>query len=90
MSEFSFSKLSPQLYLGDVKGAHDLQGLKKRGITHILQVTPDVMPKYPEHFKYSVVDIEDSTYQSIAHHLDVVADHIKSVVASNNRIFVHW
>jgi hypothetical protein len=42
----SINKVIPNLYIGDIRGAQDLQGLKAAGVTHILQAMGGVSPMF--------------------------------------------
>ena len=44
-------KIVDKLYLGNLKGASDMQALHKAGITHILQVASGIRPFFPKDSK---------------------------------------
>jgi len=54
-------KILDRLYLGNLKGASNLQNLKAAGITHILQVASGIKPFFPKDFKYKVISVTDTS-----------------------------
>ena len=56
-------KILDRLYLGNLKGASDLQALKSANITHVLQVANGVKPFFPKDFKYKIISIADQGSQ---------------------------
>jgi hypothetical protein len=43
----AMNKILPNVFIGDLKSALDLDGLKAEGITHIVQVMSGVQPAFP-------------------------------------------
>jgi hypothetical protein len=51
------------LYFGSSHAAHSKKGLKKAGITHIINLIPNEEPPFPEDFEYKWVMITDNLYK---------------------------
>ena len=50
--EISISKISDNIYIGDIWAAYNKEELKSRGITHIVNAILGVEPAYPDEFEY--------------------------------------
>jgi hypothetical protein len=48
----NINKVIPSLFIGDIRGAQDLSGLKSVGITHIVQAMGGIEPFHADSFKY--------------------------------------
>jgi hypothetical protein len=49
------------LFMSGYMSAENLPLLQKNGITHIVTVSGGIKPKYPEHFEYLVLPIDDQS-----------------------------
>ncbi|CAL5220799.1 g2872 [Coccomyxa viridis] len=54
------------LYLGSIGSARNLEGLKKRGITHVLNASPIVPRFHKRHFSYMTIQVYDDVDEDIA------------------------
>lgn len=52
-------QVTPYLWLGSARDAHDLEGLKEHKITHILNVADDVEDAFPGQFEYKRLEVKD-------------------------------
>ena len=86
----SISRVVPQVYIGDIKGAQDLDGLKKVGVTHVLQVMGGMEPVFKSQFKYKVVDIRDVASERMSPYFPQLCKWMADVVNSGGTVFVHW
>jgi len=86
----NINKVLPNLYIGDIRGAQDLQGLKAAGVTHILQAMGGVQPIYKNQFTYKVLNVMDTPGENLARYFPEVAKWIKSAIQSGGTVFVHW
>ncbi len=59
------NRVIPQLYVGDIEGAQDLQGLQAAGITHVLQAMGGMDPPFPTQFKYKAINIRDVATENV-------------------------
>ena len=84
------SQVVPQLFIGDIKGAEDLDTLRSHGITHIVQAMGGMSPVFPGKFNYRTLDIVDSPSENIAKHFDSVNSWISSAIDKGGRVLVHW
>lgn len=58
-------KITDKVYISSELGAHDFKMLKDRNITHILVAGNFLKPKFPGHFKYLELPINDSASQDL-------------------------
>ena len=84
------AEIVPQLFIGDIKGAEDIAGLKRRGITHIVQAMGGMQPLYPKEFTYKVLEVMDASSENLAAHFDSTVKWISSVIDKGGNVFVHW
>jgi hypothetical protein len=47
------------LFIGNLEAAREFEGLKERGVTHVVTVC-DVEPLFPGEFQYACFDIKDT------------------------------
>ena len=52
-------EICPRLYMSDVFTAEKLRVLADFKITHIVTVSGDIAPRYPDKFNYKVIPVED-------------------------------
>ena len=50
--EFQASKITDNLYIGDIYSLYQKDLLKKNGITHVVSVVLGITPPFPNDFKY--------------------------------------
>lgn len=81
-------KIIDRLYLGNLKGASDLQALKNANITHILQVANGIKPFFPKDMKYKVISIPDTSNQQLIRHFPAAISFIKEAM-SKGGVLVH-
>jgi len=48
------------LYQGSIGAAFNKEALDEAGITHILTCASKISPRYPDNFKYKILDLLDS------------------------------
>ena len=53
-------------HAGSIGSARNLEGLKKRGVTHILNASPIVPRFHKRHFSYMTVHVYDDAEEDIA------------------------
>ena len=56
---FRADEILPGIFLGGCHDASNLEGLRAKGITHILNVADDVINYHPDHFTYLRLDVKD-------------------------------
>ena len=81
-------KILDRLYLGNLKGAQDLNALKSTNITHILQVANGIKPFFPKYFKYKVISMPDSGSYQLIRHFPAAISFIKEGMARGG-VLVH-
>ena len=86
----SINYVIPHLYIGDIRGAQDVVGLKKAGVTHILQVLGGVDPMFKDEFTYKVLNVVDAPSENILKHFGDLCKWIGQAVRNGGTVFVHW
>lgn len=81
-------KIIDRLYLGNLKGASELNALKAAGITHILQVASGIKPFFPKDLKYKVISVTDTSQSSLIRHFPAAISFIKEGMAKGS-VLVH-
>ena len=81
-------KIIDRLYLGNLKGASDLNVLKAANITHILQVANGIKPFFPKDFKYKIISIPDASNFQLMRHFPAAIAFIKEGM-SKGGVLVH-
>jgi predicted protein tyrosine phosphatase len=83
------SLITPSLYLGDANHAQDINFLKRKRISLIVNCAQEI-PNYHEgKFSYWRLNLSDIPTQSLLHVLDKVADKIIEVMQNGKNVFVH-
>lgn len=77
------------LYLGSRLAGQDYFWLKSQGITNILSVAVNLVPLYPQEFKYKVIEIWDGEHVSVGSYFDAVTEWMDKAL-QNGKILVHW
>ena len=77
------------LFVGSVGAAYNLERLKAVGITHIINVTNTLENKYPDHFTYLRIGLEDDPDTDIGSHFSTSQKFIDSVKNQNGKCLVH-
>ncbi|OCH91884.1 phosphatases II [Obba rivulosa] len=82
------------LFLGPLQASKDLDALQALGITHIVCIRDakeafSVRPRFPEHFKYKVLDVEDNEDQNLIRRFPEAKLFIDDAIARGGRVLVH-
>ena len=81
-------KIIDRLYLGNLKGASELNAHKAAGITHVLQVASGIKPFFPKDFKYKVISVTDTSNSSLIRHFPAAISFIREGL-SKGGVLVH-
>ena len=81
-------KIIDRLYLGNLKGASDMNALKAAGVTHVLSVASGIKPFFPKDFKYKVISVTDTSQSSLIRHFPAAISFIKEGMAKGG-VLVH-
>jgi len=88
-TSFNADEVIPAVYIGNVVDAHNVDELKKRGITHVVDAVLGVAPPFPEDFKYLHVPLIDCPSESILPHFNQTCAFIEEAIASGGKVLVH-
>ena len=82
-------EIIPNLFLGSVGCASNLEELQKNKITHILCCASGMENKFPNKFKYYNVNLLDKETENIRIYLDGTYKFIDDALKNGGRVFVH-
>jgi len=87
-------EILPGLLLGPFQASKSLELLKNLHITHIVCIRDakeafSVKPRFPAHFKYLVLDVEDSEEQNLIRLFPGAKAFIDQAIVEQGRVLVH-
>ena len=84
----------PNLYIGSAGAAYNFSGLVAANITHIVDVTPSVIPRFPGVFEYMHIsdvhdydEIEDG--EKLAQYFPYSTEYISNALNQGGKVLVH-
>ncbi|KAI0766397.1 phosphatases II [Trametes elegans] len=87
-------EILPGLFLGPLQASKSLEALQSLGITHIVCIRDakeafSVRPRFPDKFKYMVLDVQDSEEQNLIRLFPQAKQFIDEAIAAGGRALVH-
>ncbi|KAF8158216.1 protein-tyrosine phosphatase-like protein [Crassisporium funariophilum] len=87
-------EILPGLLLGPFVASKSLETLKKLGISHIVCIRDakeafSVRPRFPDNFKYMVLDVEDNEEQNLIRLFPEAKRFIDQAIGQGGRVLVH-
>jgi len=87
-------EILPGLILGPLQAAKSLNILQGLGVTHVLCIRDakeafSVKPRFPELFRYMVVDLADSEEQNLIRYFPAARAFIDNAIQGGGRVLVH-
>ncbi|GJE97202.1 phosphatases II [Phanerochaete sordida] len=87
-------EILPGLLLGPLQASKDLNTLQSLGVTHIVCIRDakeafSVRPRFPEQFKYLVLDVQDSEEQNLIRLFPEANQFIEQAILQGGRVLVH-
>ncbi|EPQ54744.1 phosphotyrosine protein phosphatases II [Gloeophyllum trabeum ATCC 11539] len=87
-------EILPGLLLGPFQVSKSLPTLQGMGVTHIVCIRDakeafSVKPRFPEHFVYLTLDVEDSEEQNLIRLFPAARQFIDQAIAQGGRVLVH-
>ena len=86
----------PELFLGSIGAAYNKESLQKLGITHILTCAMGIKPRFPDDFKYEILNCLDSPNQNVLQYVDQANQFLNEAFSHNvadqppkNKVLVH-
>jgi len=86
---FNAHEVLPNVYVGDVYAAHNINELKKRNITHVVNAVLGIVPPFPEQFKYLHVQLLDCPGENVMTHFENTSKFIEDALAGGGKVFIH-
>lgn len=77
------------VFLGSIGAAHNKEGLKELGVTHILTVAGGFKPLHPDDFNYCLVDVADRPDENLQRYFDKCLKFIAECILSGGKVLVH-
>ncbi|RUS86457.1 hypothetical protein EGW08_005772 [Elysia chlorotica] len=87
--DLQVAEVRPFLLMGSQDAAHDMETLKKYGVTHILNVATGIENMFPHDFVYQTQEIRDLPEFPIFHGFQRAISFIDQCKESNGRVLVH-
>ncbi|KAH9854757.1 phosphatases II [Lenzites betulinus] len=87
-------EILPYLYLGPLQASKSLETLQSLGITHIVCIRDakeafSVRPRFPDNFKYMVLDVQDNEEQNLIRLFPPAKQFIDEAIAQGGCVLVH-
>ena len=82
-------RIVDKLFIGDVYASSNYFNLHSKSVSHILTLTKDIKPKFPEEFEYLVIHIEDTKDEELLIHLPKAIEFIKCGMENGTGVLVH-
>jgi len=86
---FDAHEVLPGVYLGDIYAAHNIDELKRRNITHVIDAALAIVPPFPDQFKYMHVELLDYPGENVMPYLEHTSRFIEQALASGGKVLVH-
>ncbi|GFS02148.1 dual specificity protein phosphatase 19 [Elysia marginata] len=87
--DLQVAEVSSFLLMGSQDAAHDMETLRKHGVTHILNVATGVENMFPQDFVYQTQEIRDLPEFPIFHGFERAIKFIDQCKNLNGRVLVH-
>ncbi|EFC46621.1 predicted protein, partial [Naegleria gruberi] len=89
-NNFLASKITDNLYLGDINDAMNVPELKNHNITNIVTCVKSLEPFYPnEGFSYLNLHLYDMSDEQIDHTFDESFNYIDKCLNNNENVLIH-
>ncbi|KAL4073131.1 protein-tyrosine phosphatase-like protein [Scleroderma yunnanense] len=87
-------EILPGLLLGPFQASKSLETLQSHGVTHIVCIRDQkeafsVKPRFPDHFRYLVLDVEDNEEQNVIRLFPQADQFIQQALDQGGRVLVH-
>ena len=83
--------IKPNLYIGCLEAANNVDNLKKLNISHILTLEDyPIEPANQKHFTYKFKKLSDHPHSDILDMFDECIEFIDSAIQNNTGILIHW
>lgn len=82
------AEISEGVYLGSYRSACNRNGLKAKGITHILSVA-NLRPHFPDLFTYKIIDVEDVESAMLKPYFEECIKYISAALKAKGHVLVH-
>ncbi|KAL5520019.1 hypothetical protein ACEPAG_1679 [Sanghuangporus baumii] len=87
-------EILPNVFLGPFQASKSLETLKRIGITHIVCIRDakeafSVKPRFPDHFIYLVLDVQDNEEQNLIGLFPRAKQFIDEAILGGGRVLVH-
>lgn len=84
------------IFLGSIGAAYNKEELEKHGITHILTCAAKIKPRFPDEFKYHLLNALDSPNQNVLQLVDQSNKFLDECLSANvageppkNKVLIH-
>lgn len=90
-NNFSASKITDRLFVGDLASSTNSDAMKSQGITHIVSVFNGSYEMYSDDFEYKIVHINDDPWVNIESYFDETNRFIDKALLTNpsSKVMIH-
>ena len=86
---YCFDRVIPGLYLGNELTAYTKPVLLAGQVTHIVAAGVELVPHFPQDFKYLRLKMRDVPSEKLLGHLEVAIDFIEEALATGGTVLIH-
>ncbi|KAG0252901.1 dual specificity phosphatase 12 [Mortierella polycephala] len=85
----SMQEITPSLFLSGSQPAESKECLMENGITHILQITDLIGPRFPDSFVYKTISVPDMDETNLIKHFPDTFTFINEAIEKGGKVLVH-
>lgn len=82
------AEISEGVYLGSYRSASNRNGMREKGITHVLSVA-NLKPRFPEVFTYKIIDVDDVESEDLSPFFNECVEFISAALKTGGHVLVH-
>jgi dual specificity MAP kinase phosphatase len=88
-NKYDISKITDNIYIGNLSTSNNYHVLENEGITHIISAMQYFSPSYPNKIKYLHVNSYDWEEYDISNHFQETNLFIREALQNNGKVYIH-
>jgi len=88
-TEFGATKITDNLYIGDIYSIYQKEHLRDNNITHVVSVVMGLTPPYPDEFKYLNVEAIDEIKENLLDKFNETITYIDNAINEGGTVLIH-
>ena len=89
-NQLHFHQIFPSLFMSGYQSAQDLKRLKRKGISHVINLTAHYCPNlHLNDLTYSNFELSDTCNFDLTPFLNDIVDHIEQLISKGHKVLVH-